>query len=135
VTHKINEVAFRLALPAGYKIHDVFHVSVLKPFEDSARSQPPPPPQELEGEFYFTVDRILDERVVGKKRPRREYLIKWEDYGTEHNSWEPERTILQDSKESVQQFWAYAKQPMPAPLCNLGVLHARSASRLAATHA
>ncbi len=73
--------------------------------------------------------------MVGKKRPRREYLIKWEDYGTEHNSWEPEQTILQDSKESVQQFWAYAKQPMPAPLCNLGVLHARSASRLAATHA
>jgi hypothetical protein len=41
VTHKINEVAFRLALPTGYKIHDICHVSVLKPFEDNARSHPP----------------------------------------------------------------------------------------------
>jgi hypothetical protein len=131
ITHKINEVAFRLALPPGFKVHDVFHVSLLKPFESSARSQPPPPPVELDGELYFTIDRILEERVVGKVRPRREYLIKWQDYGAEHNSWEPERTILTDSNDSVREFWAYAKHPIPAPLHNIGVATARNASRVA----
>jgi hypothetical protein len=92
----------------------------------SARSQPPPPPVELDGELYFTF-----ERVVGKVRPRREYLIKWKDYGAEHNSWEPERTILADSNESVREFWEYAKHPIPAPLHNIGVATARNASRVA----
>jgi len=32
------------------------------------------------------VEEILDSRMVNQKL---RYLVKWEDFGVEHNSWEP----------------------------------------------
>jgi hypothetical protein len=37
---------------------------------------------------YFEVEDILDSRQRGKQI---EYLIRWEGYGHEHDSWEPAR--------------------------------------------
>ena len=44
------------------------------------------------------------DRKVNKSRSVREYLIKWEGYPSEHNSWEPEPNV----KECIayQQYWA-----------------------------
>ena len=50
VIQKINFVAYRVALPAHMKMHDVFHVSLLREYQPSRRTQPPPPPLEIEGE-------------------------------------------------------------------------------------
>lgn len=33
ITEVINEVAMRVALPKKWKMHNVFHVSLLKPYE------------------------------------------------------------------------------------------------------
>ncbi len=107
VIRKINEVAFKLELPPSYLIHDVFHISLLKPFVESARSQPLPPPIELEGELYYTIERILDHRETLRKGKitKRDNLIKWQHYGAEHNSWEPERALLNDSPTAVREYW------------------------------
>ncbi|KAJ9510815.1 hypothetical protein QJQ45_027773 [Haematococcus lacustris] len=60
----------------------------------------PPPEQWLDGEPVYTVERVLDHRLVntskrkGKdkksepKKPRLEFLVKWQGYGDEHNTWE-----------------------------------------------
>jgi hypothetical protein len=45
----------------------------------------------------------------------------------------PPETIVVDSNESVREFWEYAKQPIPAPLHNIGVATTRNASRVAAS--
>jgi hypothetical protein len=37
-------------------------------------------------EEIFTIEKLLDKRYPG---PKVQYLVKWKDYGDEHNSWEP----------------------------------------------
>ena len=43
---------------------------------------------------YFEVERILDSR---ERKGVTEYLIKWKNYDSSHNSWEPESNV-QDTR-------------------------------------
>ena len=91
VTARIGAVAYRLELTDTMRIHNVFHVSLLKPYKRDGLVQPPPPPLLLEGDLMWEVDRVLlhRERKSGRK-VLREFLISWLGYGPEHNTWEPE---------------------------------------------
>jgi len=52
----IGKGAYRLELPHNMKIHDVFHVSLLKPFRSDGRVQPPDPIIcEEDGQEYFLL--------------------------------------------------------------------------------
>lgn len=90
--------AAHLELPSSYRIHPVFHVSLLKEYrEGSALKSLPPTPEVIDGTPYYKVERILSsrERRSGR-RTIREYLIKWEGYDDSHNSWEPEKNLTPD---------------------------------------
>lgn len=99
VLEQINPVAFKLELPPSMaRIHPVFHASLLKPYKDDGKVQPPPPALDDEGELTYTVETLLDKRHVKRGRKQVvEYLVKWAGYGHEHNSWEPSTNILDDS--------------------------------------
>ena len=73
----------------------MFHTVLLKPFCKSDRFQPLNIVQEGEETGLFNVESILQERLVkrGRRKPRSDFLVKWEGYGTEHNSWEPEHNL------------------------------------------
>ena len=92
------------------RIHDVFHVSLLKPYRQDAfpgRRVPPPMVVDLEGEEEFEVDRILDHRSSKSgKREKREFLIRWLGYGPEHDTWEPEAS-LENAPECLKDYWKY----------------------------
>ena len=111
ITEIINEVAYRVKLPDHLRIHDVFHVSLLRPHKPDSRSQPPPPTVLVEGQTEYVVEKILqhDIRKAGRGRTKTFYLIKWQGYGPEYNTWEPEENLTSDGKyenAKLKQYWA-----------------------------
>jgi hypothetical protein len=88
--------AYRLALPPSWKIHPVFHVSLLRPANINSGLHPVvavedhPPPDVIQGEEEYEVETILDHR--GGKR-RRQYLVKWKGYPSSDTTWEPRRAL------------------------------------------
>ena len=104
VLDRVGVVSYRIALPQCMKCHPVFHVSKLKPYSKSVRFQPPPVPQAVDGEFEYEVEAILGHR--DRKRGRkiiREYLLKWQGYGPEFNTYEPE-TNLKNCPDLLQAY-------------------------------
>jgi hypothetical protein len=51
---------------------------------------PPPPPEIIEGEEEWVVEKILNSKVINRKLQN---LVKWKDFGIEHNSWEPHDNV------------------------------------------
>ena len=118
ITEVINETAYRLDLPAIMKIHNAFHVSLLRKYIPGKTPPPPPIPIEIEGELEFEVERILLHREKsyttgkpGNKKTlsKKEYYIKWAGYGIENATWEPE-SHLRNAKESLQDYWETQEQ-------------------------
>jgi hypothetical protein len=98
VDKAIGSQAYRLWLPEPYKrIHPVFHVSLLEPYrrrEEDTSIPELPNPQLIEEGARWTVEKILDRK---KTNTGWEYLLQWEGYPEEYNSWEPEAFLSQGS--------------------------------------
>jgi hypothetical protein len=87
IKDKISPVAYRLDLPQHMKIHDVFHVDLLSPYQqtdDYGEAFPQPPPDLIEGQEEYEVEEIISDRTIRKKR---QYLVKWNGYPSSENSW------------------------------------------------
>jgi len=105
---RIGAVAYRLELPDEYTIHNVFHVSLLKPYHKGVNVAPSPPPDWIDGDWEYEVECILmhREKKAAHHAPKKEYLVKWKGYGPERNSWEPEAGLIEHAQEVVQEYWA-----------------------------
>jgi hypothetical protein len=63
VIQVVNPVAVRLALPESSRMHDVFHVSMLRPYRQGDGAYVPPPPTIVDGAFDYEVEAILGHKV------------------------------------------------------------------------
>ena len=89
-SQKVGNGAYQLCLPPSMsRLHPAFNIVKLTPApEDPIQGQwpqPPPLPEIIDGEEEWVVEEILDSRVVNQKLW---YLVKWEGFRIEHNSWE-----------------------------------------------
>ena len=99
-------VAYRLKLPAHFKIHDVFHVSLLKRFKKNDTYCPPPPALMVDGQEEFEVDEILTHKPQGRKKtdPKVKFLVRWAGYKDEHNTWGPYKN-LKNAPDALNEYW------------------------------
>jgi hypothetical protein len=102
VVQQINAVAYRLDLPPHMKVHDVFHVSLLKSYKPGGRTQPPPLPEIIDGIPEYEVEGVIHHR---QRNNKYEYLIKWLGHGEEYNTWEPERQV-QNCPDRINEYWS-----------------------------
>ena len=98
IVKKIGDVAYKLELPEGWRMHPVFHVSLLKQWRESAWSCPaeeePEMDVELEPEEVYQIERILKWRwVKSGRRASREFLVEWRGYPLDEAQWVPERNF------------------------------------------
>lgn len=91
VLARIGQVAYRLELPVGSRIHNVFYVSLLRPFvSGDGASDVGVLPSEFFGDrpVVYPV-RVLERRMLWQgDQPREHVLVRWSD-GTDSPTWEP----------------------------------------------
>ena len=95
VTWCIGSVANELELPQTWKIHSIFHTSLLRPFRTSTwtRSEESALEElEVEDDRSYEVEKLLRWRSVGPsgrrgRKRKREFLVLWKDYSIDDASW------------------------------------------------
>src|SRR3979490_1567522 len=84
--------------------HPVFNVVKLIPAPEdpipNRRAEPPPPPELVDGEEHYVVEKVLDSRLM---RGRLHFQVKWEGYGYEENTWVAEEDMAAPAK--VREFY------------------------------
>jgi len=82
----VSPLAVRLTLPRKWKIHNVFHVSLLEPYRTSEHRAPPDPSKvlctadDIEQSEEYDVDEVMSSVERGRGNNKRIlYLVKWLD--------------------------------------------------------
>jgi Chromo (CHRromatin Organisation MOdifier) domain len=85
----MSPVVFKLQLPKTWKIHNVFHASLLTPYkktEEHGVNLEEPPPDIINEQEEYEVEQVLDTRMCYKKL---QYRIRWKGYSKAKDTWEP----------------------------------------------
>jgi hypothetical protein len=102
--------AAKLELPDTFKarkLHDVFNVSLLKPyvarpeeFGPQTHNQPPPMADTVSGQYY-AVDRVMQVKTI---RRVQHVLVHWKGYGHESDTWVPYTQFKKDCPEALAEW-------------------------------
>ena len=119
VLHPVGKQAYKLKLPKKWRIHDVFHVSLLE--QDITKKKRVNDTQldfesKASNNKKYEVNSIWDSAVYAKELagqlPELYYLVLWKEYPEKKNTWEPALTI--------QHLWrlvtAYHKDNLQKPI-------------------
>ena len=86
VLERIGQVAYKLRLPASARIHDVFHVGLLKPFHGTPPVSTPPLPPLQDGRMLQQPVKILKSQL---RRSVWHVLVHWSGLPKAEATWEP----------------------------------------------
>ena len=103
ITEVLGPLTYRLELPKTWKIHPIFHATLLSPYRENSvhgPNFPEPSPDLIDQEEEYEVEAILNHRQY---RGKRQYLIKWKGYPSSENTWEPQ-TNLERSEQLLKEY-------------------------------
>jgi len=98
ITQVLSPVNYKLELPTQWSIHPVFHIDLLTPYRETpmhGENFRRPPPDLVDGEEEYEVEKILDSRRFGRGR-KLQYLVKWKGYPDSENQWVDKDDIFAD---------------------------------------
>ena len=93
IIHVLSPLTYQLQLPSTWKIHDVFHASLLSSYHSTEMHGPSflnPPPDIINNEEEYKVEAILFHK---SPKAHRLYLTAWKGYSSTENTWEPESNL------------------------------------------
>jgi len=108
----VSPLAVRLTLPRKWKIHNVFHVSLLEPYRTGKHQAAPDPSKVLRaaGDIKQSEEYDVEEIMASVERGRGNnkrilYLVKWLEY-LERKDWteEPFDNFSVGGLEKLQEF-------------------------------
>ena len=92
ILERIGKVAYRLQLPARARIHDVFHVGLLKPFRGEPPAAPPALPPLADGRILPEPAKVLQAQL---RRGVWFVLVQWAGLPEEEATWEQREDFRQ----------------------------------------
>ncbi|MCO5582524.1 hypothetical protein L7F22_036422 [Adiantum nelumboides] len=114
ISEVINDVSYRLFLPASWKIHNAFHVSLLRQFVGELPNQPEDSPQPEVDE----LDEVLQpEQILAHKERRqggrmvRKYSVKFKNYSAMDSKWIEEADFADTPQILELYLEAFSLQP------------------------
>jgi hypothetical protein len=105
VLKQFSNTVYQVEIPWRWKIHNVFHANLLTPYKETELHGPNftrPPPDLIEGEEEFEVEKILDAQQRGRGC-KLHFLVKWKGYPMSDNSWEKAEDV--HATDLVKEFY------------------------------
>jgi hypothetical protein len=107
-----SKSAFQLELPPQWRIHDVFHASLLDPHHaneiEGRRQLMPQPPEIVEGSQEYEVEAILNSKI---QRRKLWYLVDWKGYKPDERTWEPAEHITHAAEAVAAYHLRHPQRP------------------------
>ena len=115
ISEVLGPLTYQLELPPTWKIHNVFHAILLRPYienEIHGANFPWPSPELLGGEEVYEVELIIKHRRQGC---RYQYLLNWKGYPITNATWESESAFSNDGNmlaayKDRHQLWKSQKE-------------------------
>ena len=104
VISQVSPVSFKIELPANTKLHNVFHISRLKPAADFSldTAKNVHLPAHDYGDKQFEVAGILAHKWL---RGKIQYLVHWKGYSRIYDAtWEPRNELLVNAKSIIDRY-------------------------------
>ena len=104
----MGPLTYKLWLPHTWRIHNVFHASLLSPYRTTAvhgLAYAEPPPDIVEGEEEYEVEAIIAHRGQAN---RRQYLVRWKGYSDAENTW-LSKSALRNAADILSDYIALKK--------------------------
>jgi len=91
----MSPINYRLKLPTQWSIHDIFHIDLLTPYQETdfhGSNYSRLASDLIDNEEEYKVEKILDSQQFSRGH-KRQYLIKWKGYPNSDNEWVDKKDI------------------------------------------